>query len=235
MVDQEGNCVIDSLSSKSKPKGDNVFKVRGDNVVKTNLSESTNYLQVCSRDMTLQLWDLNVSKQGKSPIWQARNLPDDELDIKVPIFDTGVTECDPGAGRILATCTGYGEIRHYDIRAQRKVVSNAQVTKDNMLLSHIARSRINEHHLYVVTQEGHPIVVDRRLNCRVIRKMPGSKGSVRDIQLIANNGVELLMTGGCDRHIRLFDQTQESQKDCCIGSAYLKQKINCLLITDPHE
>ena len=69
MVDQEGNCVIDSLSSKSKPKGDNVFKVRGDNVVKTNLSGSTNYLQVCSRDMTLQLWDLNVSKQGKSPMW----------------------------------------------------------------------------------------------------------------------------------------------------------------------
>ena len=53
MVDQAGNCVIDSLASKSKPKGDNVFKVRGDNVVKTNLSESTNHLQVCSRDMTL--------------------------------------------------------------------------------------------------------------------------------------------------------------------------------------
>ena len=235
MVDQEGTCIIDSLAKKSTPKGDNVFKLKGDNVVKTCLSESTKYLQVCSRDMTLQLWDLNASKQGVSPMWQARNLPDDELDIKVPIFDKGVVECDPGVGRVLATCTGYGEIRHYDIRAQRRAVSNVSVTKDLLLLSHIAQSVINEHHLYVITQEGHPIVVDRRVNCRVVRTMPGSKGSVRDIKLISKNGVELLMTGGCDRHIRLFDQTQEVQKECCIGSAYLKQKINCMLITDPLE
>ena len=39
LVDQEGNCVIDSLSSKSKPSGDNVFKLKGNNVVKTNLSK----------------------------------------------------------------------------------------------------------------------------------------------------------------------------------------------------
>ena len=104
-----------------------------------------------------------------------------------------------------------------------------------MLLSHIARSLINEHLLYVITQEGHPIIVDRRVNCRVIRKMPGAKGSVRDMKVFSDKGVELLMTGGCDRHIRVFDQTQEVQKDTCIGSAYLKQKINSILITDPLE
>ena len=59
LVDQEGNCAIDSLATKSKPTGDNVFKLKGDNVVKTNLSKQI--LQVCSRDITLQLWDLNVA------------------------------------------------------------------------------------------------------------------------------------------------------------------------------
>ena len=99
-----------------------MFKLKGDNVVKTYMHDSM--LQVCSRDMTLQLWDLDASKRGKAPIWQARNLPDDELDIKVPIFDTGLTMCDE-IGRVLATCTGFGEVRHYDVRAQRKVISNA--------------------------------------------------------------------------------------------------------------
>ena len=101
-----------------------------------------------------------------------------------------------------------------------------------MLLSNIARSRANEHLLYVVNQEGNPLVLDRRVNCRVVRKMPGNKGTVRDIKVLEDKGVELLVTGGCDRHIRVFDHKQENQKDTCIGSAYLKQKINCLLIGD---
>ena len=156
--------------------------------------------------MTLQLWDLNASQRGKAPTWQARNLPDDELDIKVPIFDTGLAMIDT-AGRVLATSTGFGEVRHYDVRAQRKVISNAQVTKESMLLNNIARSKVNEHLLYVVTQEGNPLVLDRRFNCRVVRKMPGNKGTVRDIQVIEDRGLELLVTGGCDRHIRVFDHT----------------------------
>ena len=110
-------------------------------------------------------------------------------------------------GRVLATSTGFGEVRHYDIRAQRKVISNAQVTKESMLLSNIARSKVNENLLYVVTQEGNPLVLDRRFNCRVVRKMPGNKGTVRDIQIIEDKGLELLVTGGCDRHIRVFDHT----------------------------
>jgi hypothetical protein len=52
--------------------------------------------------------------------------------------------------------------------------------------------------------------------------MPGNKGTVRDIKVLEDKGVELLVTGGCDRHIRVFDHKQENQKDTCIGSAYLK-------------
>ena len=43
-----------------------------------------------------------------------------------------------------------------------------------------------------------------------MRKMPGNKGTVRDIKVIEDNGVELLVTAGCDRHIRVFDHTQEN-------------------------
>jgi len=82
---------------------------------------------------------------------------------------------------VLATTTAYGEVRHYDIRASNKIISNAQITKEQMQLTHVLQSKINEHILYVMSQEGHLIQLDRRFNCRMIRKMPGAKGSVRDV------------------------------------------------------
>lgn len=59
--------------------------------------------------------------------------------------------------------------------------------------------------------------------------MPGSKGSIRTAQILAQDGMEFVITGGCDRYLRIYDMTKENQKDCCCGSAYLKQRINCIL------
>ena len=84
--------------------------------------------------------------------------------------------------------------------------------------------------MYVITQEGHPCVVDRRFNHRVVRKMPGSKGSIRTATLLTQNGIEFLITGGCDRYLRMYDATKELQAESCCGSAYMKQRINCILV-----
>ena len=60
------------------------------------------------------------------------------------------------------------------------------------------------------------MLLDRRQNCRVVRKMPGAKGSVRDCKVLAadesdlgHDSNELLITVGCDRHIRVFDPKQQ--------------------------
>ena len=98
------------------------------------------------------------------------------------------------------------------------------------MLSNLIQSEINEHHMYVVTQEGHPCVIDRRQNHKVVRKMPGSKGSLRTASLLVEGGTEFLLTGGCDRYLRIYDSTKEVQGECCIGSAYMKQRINCILV-----
>ena len=105
------------------------------------------------------------------------------------------------------------------------------------MLTHVVQSKINPHHLYVITQEGHPIMVDRRVNCRIVRKMPGAKGSVRDCKILtasqtdlAEDINELLLTVGCDRHVRVFDPKQQMQKETSCAAAYLKQKLNCILI-----
>lgn len=113
-------------------------------------------------------------------------------------------------GRLIAVSTAFGEIREYDIRASRRATCNNTIVKTSQMLSNLLQSQVNEHHLYVVTQEGHATVLDRRFNHRIVRKMPGSKGSIRAATLLAQDDMEFLITGGCDRYIRVYDVTKEN-------------------------
>ena len=82
------------------------------------------------------------------------------------------------------------------------------------MLSNLMQSQVNQHLLYVITQEGHIVMLDRRHNHRVVRKMPGSKGSIRDAILLQHDDIEFVITGGCDRYLRIFDVTKGTQKEC---------------------
>ena len=95
------------------------------------------------------------------------------------------------------------------------------------MLTHILPSQKNSNYLYTIGQEGTPCVLDRRLNYRVVRKMPGAKGSVRDAKVLlipGNKGepTEFLLTVGCDRHLRVFDASEEFRHHTVIAQAYLK-------------
>jgi len=105
------------------------------------------------------------------------------------------------------------------------------------MLTHILKSEYDDNFLYVVSSEGHPMKLDRRMNMKVIRKMPGAKGSVRDCKILPIDGLkdesgsatEFLFTVGCDRHMRVFDASERWSKFANFGSTYLKQRLNCLL------
>ena len=57
-------------------------------------------------------------------------------------------------------------------------------------------------------------MLDRRINYKVIKKMPGAKGSVRDAMTIlapgidGNDSKEVIVTCGCDRFVRIFDPAE---------------------------
>lgn len=135
----------------------------------------------------MQVWDVN---NNKAPKWTARNLPNDELDLKIPVWDTDLAFLSRSNSHSLVACTAYSEIREYDTRGPRKPVIAAELfgTKEgrdryqigSQFLSRVLQSRQNENHIYAVTHEGHPLVLDRRQGYKVVKKMPGAKGSVRD-------------------------------------------------------
>ena len=81
----------------------------------------------------------------------AKNVPNDHLDLAMPIFDTGLAYLSEDGAQI-AVSTGYGCVRTYDTRAGRKCRTNDLIFKGKEgILTHIVKSLCNEHHLYVLT------------------------------------------------------------------------------------
>lgn len=129
VVDKLGNVVLDQFSRddfKSKksemPKLDVHFKALGDDVtcMKHN-PHNISQVVLGSKDQLLQLWDIN---NADKPVWVARNLPNDELSLQIPIWDVDVEWLSRTNAHSLVTCTAYCDVREYDIRRPRKPVMN---------------------------------------------------------------------------------------------------------------
>ncbi len=157
-------------------------------------------------------------------MWQARNLPNDELDLQIPIYDTDICHLNEN---FICVTTGYGDVRDYDTRGQRRPSNSVKVTKDKeqqCLLGKITPSVLKPEHLvFVSTQEGHIVALDRRMNFRVIRKLMGNKGSVRALtSFVGGDGREYVVSAGCDRHVRIFESECEMQKTSETAHCYVK-------------
>ena len=71
------------------------------------------------------------------------------------------------------------------------------------------------------------------MNYRMIRKFIGSKGSIRDASSIkVENDKEIVLTVGCDRFLRIFDPDVHLKGGQMVGSCYLKQRLNGILLTN---
>lgn len=123
-----------------------------------------NQVAIASKDTLLQIWD--ISQQSNKPLWQARNLPNDELDLQIPIWDTSV--CYLGSNTSFVACTAYGDIREYDTREgkRRPTLSTRFLPKgqDDQLLSKIIKSQLSDQHVFVANQEGHICMLDRKMS-----------------------------------------------------------------------
>ena len=82
----------------------------------------------------------------------------DSLDLAVPIWDMDIAWLDGPTS--LATCTAYCDVREYDFRKGRKCSMNAKIFDKEgknirqskpVPLTRILHSKINPHHVYVIT------------------------------------------------------------------------------------
>lgn len=101
----------------------------------------------------------NIEKKAVS--FKSKNVPNDELDLKVPIWDTDITE-EINNNNVFYVSTAYGKIRTYDKRAKCQPIkdkvnfTNVSIKKINRLIS------VEEYYICIGDSCGKAILLDKR-------------------------------------------------------------------------
>ncbi|XP_034281224.1 WD repeat-containing protein 74 [Pantherophis guttatus] len=180
-------------------------------------SEQRHRIATGGKENCLKIWDL---QQPQQPVFRAKNVCHDWLDLRVPIWDRDM-EFLPGSEKIV-TCTGHHQVRVYDPSCpQRRPVLEATFGEYPLT----ALSLTSDANAAVVgSSHGDVAVIDLRQG-RLVKCLKGFAGSVRAIQ--CHPTLPVVASCGLDRFLRLHNlQSQRLEH-----KVYLKSRLNCLLLT----
>lgn len=185
-----------------------------------------------SRDMAQFCWggrenDLKIRDMASGSVtYKARNVPHDDLDMRVPVWVRGARFLPPQAaaggskpGTVVAVVTGHHHVRIYDVRAGRRPVKS--VTEGEFPYTCMALSG-----------DGSSIVAGdttgalRRFDVSTLRvsgSYKGIGGALRDVDV--HPTADVVASVGLDRCLRLHDLKTRR----LLHRVYLKQRLNCVV------
>ncbi|XP_036451298.1 WD repeat-containing protein 74 isoform X1 [Colossoma macropomum] len=169
------------------------------------------------KENPLKVWDL---ERPDKPIFTAKNVANDWLDLRVPVWVRDVAFI-PDSDRIV-TCTGYHQVRVYDPSTpQRRPVLEAEFGE--YPLTALALPTGHDH-VVVGNTHGQIAVLDLRKGL-VRGCMKGLAGGVRGLQCHPSS--PLLASCGLDRFLRIHSLEDRST----VHKVYLKSRLNCVLLS----
>uniref|UniRef100_A0A131XRG4 Putative wd-repeat protein n=1 Tax=Ixodes ricinus TaxID=34613 RepID=A0A131XRG4_IXORI len=168
------------------------------------------------KENDLKLWDLeNMQK----PVFQAKNVRNDFLDLRVPVWVTDMQFLSD-SDKVVAI-TGHHQVRVYDpgSRQRRPVV---EFEFDEYPLTCISLTSKPEQ-VVVGNSRGRVALLDLRRK-GMVHVFKGMAGSVRSV--VCHPTLPLVASCGLDRFFRLHDL----QTHMLLSKMYLKSRLNCLLL-----
>jgi len=162
----------------------------------------------------LKIWDL---QNHKIPIFKAKNVRNDFLDLRVPVW---ITDLKFRPDDKIVTCTRHHQVRLYDPKAQKRPVIDMEFERYPLMcvtLSH------NEHQVIVGSSRGRMALIDLRMKL-LVHVFKGFAGSIRYVQ--CHPTLPVVASCGLDRFFRIHDLNKHK----LIKKIYLKTRLNCLLM-----
>lgn len=165
------------------------------------------------RQNNLKVFDMDAGKQ----IFSSKNLPNDFLQLEVPIWDSDVGFIDCNT---VATCSRYGYVRVYDTRSQRRPVQKYAAEDQMSFATLTARDQL----IYTGTTMGALKAFDRRRMKSFVHTYKGFTGSISDLAL--DESGKYLASSCLDRYVRIH------HTDSCVMmyQCYVKSKATRVLI-----
>jgi ribosome biogenesis protein NSA1 len=248
--DSAGNVsILDAFAEENNVvKEFKAFEASKDQTVLITAHAATSTtLALGGKDRETVLYDLNT----QNVVWKAKNLPPDPQTLLSPrVWPTAAHFMLGNSNNALAVGTAYHQVRIYDLRTssgsasattshqlkpQRRPIS--YTPHEDSFLEHriTALCSIDEHQLVIGDAAGYIHAVDiRKLSGgallrqsttpAVLGRFVGPAGSVRQIAC-RNNKMACV---GLDRMLRIYSVNTRR----LLTTVYLKQRLNCLLLTD---
>jgi hypothetical protein len=165
---------IDSIEDQKQEELFKVKKRAEDKKLTTMERRSDNQFLFLGQFLP-QVFDVENCKS----IWKGKNLPNDENDLEIPLYDTS-GQFLPQSNREFVVSNGYGKLRLYDVNAQARPVRDTQAC--NYLLSKVRPTECGNYVIYS-TQKGELAKCDIRMDFRMVHKFKGARGTIRDIAI----------------------------------------------------
>lgn len=185
------------------------------------------------RENDLQMFDLtSISSSSSSysssssvasvvaePVWKAKNVPHDFLNLRVPIWITDMRILKPeesSVSKAHVVCgTGHKHIRVYDTLASNQPVLSLDIGGEYRVTS--VCPKVSGESVYIGDVAGNVYEWDLRMQ-RKLFTLKGFAGSVRSMNLSTEG--KYLACVGLDRYLRVYDTTGNKMVD----TFYLKNR-----------
>lgn len=173
---------------------------------------------ICSggkeRQNNLKVWNL----ESNECVFRTKNVPNDFLQLEVPIWDTDVQFID---SHCLSTCSRYGYIRVYDMRKQRRPILNYTNDKEQISYTCLA---LHGDIVFSGTTTGIMHAFDLRKMKHVLHTYKGFAGSISDIGV--DESGKFLYSASLDRFVRIHHADSTVLQYQC----YVKSKATRILL-----
>ncbi|XP_072166051.1 WD repeat-containing protein 74-like [Diadema setosum] len=176
-----------------------------------------NQVATGGKENDLKVWNL---ERPTEPVFRAKNVRNDFLDLRVPVWVTDVQFMEDSSK--IVTCTGHHQVRVYDPSSpQRRPVFDMSFDEYPFISMAMVPG---DKSVIVGNTQGKMAEIDLRKGV-VGRIYKGFAGSIRDIR--CHPTLPLVASCGLDRFLRVHDRQDGTLK----SKIYLKSKLNCLLFS----
>ncbi|XP_011206047.2 WD repeat-containing protein 74 [Bactrocera dorsalis] len=172
------------------------------------------------RQNNLKVFDM--AADGKQ-IFTSKNLPNDYLQLEVPVWDSDVGFID--SPHTLATCSRYGYVRLYDTRKQRRPVQ-CFATEEQMSFATLVA---HGNYIYTGTTMGAMKAFDIRRMKTFVHTYKGFTGAISDVSLDSTG--KYLASASLDRYVRVH----HVDSTVLLYQCYVKSKATRVLIRQSAE
>lgn len=167
------------------------------------------------KENELKVWDIELTDKPK---FMAKNVRNDWLDLRVPVWVT-VAKFIPSTDKII-TSTGHHQVRMYDIKAQRRPVLDMSFDEYPITAAAIHPSSDNQ--VVVGNTIGKLAILDLRKG-RPIQVFKGFSGAIRAVE--HHPTLPVIVSCGLDRYLHIHSVEDKSHQ-----KIYLKSRLTSLLL-----